>query len=142
MTPHTITDRLIKGAIFIFIFLALLWVSKAWAGEVGTASWYSYESCVKEGTNGRITASGERFDHEAFTCASWFYKFGTTLRVTNLKNNRATLVRVTDRGPSKRLVSRGRIIDLSKGAFRQIASLKEGVIPVKVEVVQLAKGAR
>jgi len=101
----------------------------------GTASWYSYESCRKEGTSGRYTANGERFDHHALTCASWHYKFGTALKVTNRDTGKWVLVRVNDRGPAKRLVRKGRIIDLSKAAFAKLAPLKAGVIKVLVEEV-------
>jgi rare lipoprotein A (peptidoglycan hydrolase) len=41
---------------------------------------------------------------------------------------------VTDRGPAKRLYRKGRIVDLSVAAFKEIASLKQGIIEVKVEV--------
>ena len=101
----------------------------------GTASWYSTESCHAEGTSG-IMANGKAMDNEAFTAASWDYRFGTVLRVTNLDNHRSVLVVVSDRGPSKRLVRRGRIIDLSRGAFRRLARLEAGIIKIKVEVVR------
>lgn len=99
-----------------------------------TASWYSYESCVAEGTSGRYTASGERFNHQDLTCASWDYKFGTQVKVTNLKNGKSVIARVNDRGPAKRLYKKGRVIDLSKASFARIADLREGVIPVKIEI--------
>lgn len=101
-----------------------------------TASWYSYESCRIEGTSGTVTASGERFDHNALTAASWQYPFGTRIKVTNLKNGKSTVVRITDRGPSKKLVKKGRLVDLSKGAFKSIAPLSDGVIPVSMEVLK------
>lgn len=99
---------------------------------IGEASWYSRESCRREGTSG-ITASGERFENENLTCASWDYSFGTLLRITNAKNGKSVIVRVNDRGPAKRLYRQGRIVDLSKAAFREIASLSKGIIKVKVE---------
>ena len=101
----------------------------------GTASWYSRHSVLKEGNSG-ITASGEVFDDKAYTCAVWGEKFGETLEVTNLTNGLSVKVRVTDRGPAKRLVKKGRIIDLSKRAFAEIADLKQGVIPVRVEIIR------
>ena len=66
------------------------------------------------------------------TCASNTFKFGTKLKVTNKENGKSVTVRVTDRGGFTKL---GRIIDLSKGAFSQIASTSKGIITVLVEVV-------
>jgi rare lipoprotein A len=100
-----------------------------------TASWYSYESCIKEGTSGRITASGEKFNHNELTAAMWDVPFGTRFKVTNIKNGKSVIVRITDRGPAKRLVKKGRLIDLSKASFAQIAKLSDGVIPVKIEKI-------
>lgn len=101
-------------------------------GAQTTASWYSMKDCLAEGDTG-IMANGRRLDDAAYTCAAWKYPFGTPLRVTNLRNGKSIVVRVTDRGPSKRLYRQGRVVDLSKAAFARIASLKAGVIPVKVE---------
>ena len=101
-----------------------------------TASYYTYESCVREGTSGVWTASGERFDEDALTAAMWGVPFGTYVKVTNLANNKSVIVRINDRGPAKRLVKKGRVIDLSKGAFEKIADLRMGVIKVRVEVLK------
>lgn len=78
--------------------------------------------------HGRLTASGERFDKNKFTCASNYYKIGTMLEVTNISNGKSVVVKVNDRGGFK-----GMKIDLSEGAFKQIANLKQGVLKVKVE---------
>jgi rare lipoprotein A len=56
-----------------------------------------------------------------FTAAHNTLPLGTVLRVTNLKNGRAIVVRVNDRGP----VPEGRIIDLSYAAA-QILGFREG----------------
>jgi len=93
----------------------------------GTASWYSESD---PGIN-RNTANGEIFDDSKKTCASWDFPFGTHLRVTHLTNGKTVVCRVNDRGPAKRL---GRVIDLTRGAFQEIAPLRVGLIPVKVEV--------
>lgn len=78
--------------------------------------------------HGRITASGEKFDKNKFTCASNHYKMGTMLEVTNVLNGKSVVVKVNDTGGFK-----GKKIDLSEGAFKKIADLKQGVIKVKVE---------
>lgn len=77
----------------------------------------------------------EIYDHNQLTCAMWDIPFGTILKVTNLTNSKSVVVRVNDRGPAKRLVKRGRIVDLSKRAFSQIAPLEEGLVKVKVSVL-------
>jgi len=100
-----------------------------------TASYYTYDSCWREGTSGVFTASGEHFNENDLTCAMWGVKFGTLVKVTNLANGKSVIVRVNDRGPSRRLAKQGRKIDLAKGAFLRLASLKKGVIKVKVEVL-------
>ena len=101
-----------------------------------TASYYTYESCRREGSSGVWTASGERFNENDLTAAMWGVPFGTKVRVTNLANGKSVVVRINDRGPAKRLVKLGRLIDLSRGAFEKIASLKKGVIEVKVEILK------
>ena len=95
---------------------------------VGVASFYSYE-CAK-----LPMANGKPFDPEKRTCASWFYKFGTVLIVRSLDTGRSTEVVVTDRGPNKRLVRQGRIIDLSRRAFEDIRSPRYGLTRVAVIV--------
>ena len=89
----------------------------------GKASFYS-----KRATGSR-TSSGERLHHDSLTCAHRTYPFGTLLKVTNERNNQSVIVRVTDRGPH----SRGRIIDLSHAAARQLGIISQGVAVVKVE---------
>lgn len=100
-------------------------VPSAEAAE-GKASWY----CKKSPGVKKYTANGERFDDTQRTCASWHYKFGTRLKVTNLKTGKSVVCRVNDRGPSKKL--KNRIIDLSRSTFRQIGDLRQGLIPVSV----------
>jgi len=97
----------------------------------GVASWYSRrDSGVL-----KTTANMEIFNDNDFTCAMWDVPFGTKLRITNLENGRSVVVRVNDRGPAKRLVRRGRIVDLSKKAFSKIAPLHKGLVKVEVSVL-------
>ena len=91
----------------------------------GKATFYS-----KRATGSR-TANGERLHHDSLTCAHRTFPFGTLLKVTNIQNNRSVIVRVNDRGP----FVRGRIIDLSWGAARDLGILSQGVAPVTVERV-------
>lgn len=80
--------------------------------------------------NGRRTANGEVFDENGLTAAYMDVPFGTQLKVTNTANGKSVVVKVTDRGGFKRL---GRVIDLSKGSFQQIANTSQGIINVKIE---------
>jgi rare lipoprotein A len=97
--------------------------------QAGVASFYSYECADRPMANGVI------FDPEKYTCASWFYDFGTVLEVTSVDTGLATLVVVTDRGPNKRLVAQGRIIDLSKKAFEEICDPRKGLTKVIIKKI-------
>ena len=82
--------------------------------------------------HGRKTANGERFNQNAMTCASNTHKFGTHLKVTNTANGKSVVCRVNDRGGFSKY---GVTLDLSKGAFAQIASLSQGHARVTIETV-------
>ena len=96
--------------------------------EVGTASWYG------EQFQGKETASGEPFDMQDFTAAHPKLPLGTFVRVTNLRNGRAVVVRVNDRGP----VVDGRIIDLSYNAARALGFKDRGLQTVRLDLVHPA----
>lgn len=98
---------------------------------VGVASWYSKESPGIRPT----TANMEIFDDTDMTCAMWGVPFNQHLKITNLSNGKSVTVRVNDRGPHKRFVEQGRVVDLSKAAFAKIAPLHEGLVQVKVELM-------
>lgn len=91
--------------------------------KTGTASWYG------PGFHGKKTSTGDKFDMNGLTCASNQYKLGTWLRVTNLKTGKSVIVRVNDRMHPRMK----RIVDLSKGAAREIGIISKGVAKVKVE---------
>ena len=63
------------------------------------------------------------------TCAHRSYPFGTRLLVTNVLNGRQVVVRVNDRGP----FHKGRIIDLSWAAAKEVGMIAQGIAPVTVE---------
>ena len=81
--------------------------------------------------NGRKTASGEIYKPNKLTCASNNYELGTHVIVTNTQNGKSVMVKVNDR-MAIRYSDR---IDLSPQAFKKIASLHTGKVPVKVEIV-------
>jgi rare lipoprotein A len=93
----------------------------------GTASWYGARH------HGRRTASGERFDKNAYTAAHRTLRFGTRVRVINERNGRQVVVRINDRGPFGK---RTRIIDLSEAAARALRMLDAGVVPVTLHVLR------
>lgn len=78
------------------------------------------------------TANGERFNPEAMTAAHRSLPFGTKVRVTNLKNGRSVIVRINDRGP----YIRGRVIDVSRAAARQLGFTKQGLTHVSIALVR------
>jgi rare lipoprotein A len=94
--------------------------------QVGTASWYG------EYFVGRPTASGEDFDMYDMTAAHPTLPLGSYVRVTNLRNGRAVVVKVNDRGP----VVPGRIIDLSYGAARVLQFEQRGLQRVRLDLVK------
>lgn len=94
--------------------------------QVGLASYYGPRH------HGRRTASGARFDMHALTCAHRSAPFGSRLRVTALESGRSVVVTVTDRGP----FGRGRVVDLSVAAARELGMMEEGVVKVRVEPVE------
>jgi rare lipoprotein A len=92
---------------------------------VGLASYYGRKF------HGQRTASGERYDMHALTAAHPGLEFGSRVEVTNLKNGRKVQVRINDRGP----FIKGRIIDLSYAAAKQIGMLSQGVVKVRIRAV-------
>ena len=86
-----------------------------------------------------LTANGERFRQNYYTCATYEYPLGTKLLVTYVSaggDERSVVVRVNDRGPSEKYREQGRIIDLSKAAFRRLENLDRGLIKVRVQEVR------
>lgn len=93
--------------------------------ETGVASWYGVPY------HGRPSASGEIFDMEKLTAAHRVLPFQTWVEVTNLSNGKQVEVRITDRGP----FVRGRIIDLSLAAARQLDMVGAGTARVRLKVI-------
>ncbi|MEZ9297977.1 septal ring lytic transglycosylase RlpA family protein [Vibrio splendidus] len=91
----------------------------------GQASWYG------DKFHGKLTASGETYNKNAYTAAHKTLPFGTIVKVTNTANNKFVDVKINDRGP----YVKGRVIDLSHKAFSQVGDVKKGVAPVKIEII-------
>ena len=92
-------------------------------GSTGVASFY---------TEGVRTASGERLNPNALTAAHPSLPFGTRLRITSVASGRSVVVRVNDRGP----FIKGRAVDVSYSAAKELGMTERGVAKVKMEVVQ------
>jgi rare lipoprotein A len=99
--------------------------------QKGFASWYGQDF------HGRKTASGEIYNMYDLTAAHRTLPLGTQVRVTHRVNGRSVQVRVNDRGP----FVRGRILDLSYGAAKELRMVESGVVPVQIEVVGGGAGA-
>ncbi len=95
----------------------------------GVASWYGPRF------NGRLTASGERFNMYAMTACHPTLPFGTVVRVMDTENHRAVVVRITDRGD----LMPGRIIDLSYAAAEKLHMVQDGLAHVTIEVLKDGK---
>jgi rare lipoprotein A len=94
---------------------------------MGIASWYD------RGLAGQPTASGELFDPGRLTAAHRTLPLGTRIRVTRLATGDSVVLTVNDRGP----YIRGRVVDLSPAAARQLKVPVNQNTPVKIEVVSL-----
>jgi|Deesub1362B_J571_1020462.scaffolds.fasta_scaffold00006_286 rare lipoprotein A len=100
--------------------------------QTGLASWYGADF------HGRPTSSKEIFNMYDLTAAHRTLPFGTRVMVINLKNGKSVVVRINDRGP----FVRGRIIDLSYAAARAIDMVKDGVVPVRLEILEMGRGEK
>lgn len=93
--------------------------------QQGKASWYG------PGFHGRTTANGERYNMNGLTAAHRYLPFGTKLKVTCNQTGKSVIVRVNDRGP----FHGNRVLDLSKGAAKQLGIVQRGVGSVKIEKI-------
>jgi rare lipoprotein A len=93
---------------------------------IGVASWYG------PGFEGRVTASGKRFNSNRLTLASLDLPLGTKVNIINLRNGRQVDAIVNDKGP----YSKGRRFDVSKGVAQRLRFTREGIAKVKVKVIR------
>ena len=105
--------------------------------QIGSAAWYGPRHL------GHRTASGDRLDESRATAAHRSLPLNSLARVTNLKNGRSVVVKVTDRGPW----GSNLLIDVSPRAAEELDMKRAGIVPVRVEPVvraapkpQLASG--
>jgi rare lipoprotein A len=93
--------------------------------ETGVASWYG------PGFHTKMTANGETYDQNDLTAAHRTLPMPSYVRVTNLENGRAIVLRVNDRGP----YAHGRVIDVSKRAAQLLGFEEQGTAKVRVRIV-------
>lgn len=99
----------------------------------GIASYYSSKF------EGRKTATGTIFRNAGMTGASNHFKLNTLVLVTNLRNNKSVIVLITDR-MHPRMKKKGRVIDLTRNAAKQLDFIQRGLVKVSVQpIVPLAK---
>ena len=118
---------MIKKLFAAALFMGAAFPLGAQAATCGYASYYG----VGDGTNGNMTANGEYFNAYGRTVAHRWLPFGTKLKVTNQRNGASVVVRVNDRGP----YYTDRILDLSYGAFNQIAPPSQGEAKICYSVI-------
>ena len=116
--------RLMAIALLALPVLTQAGDSRRDVGE-GMASYYGLEFA------GSRTANGERFDPAGLTAAHRTLAFHSRVVVTNIANGKEVIVRINDRGPW----GKGRIIDISHAAARQIGMDRSGTARVKLELV-------
>lgn len=114
----------------------LFFITMGWVMMLGLLSFKdntrtSTASYYHDKFNGRKTASGEIFNNNELTAANKTLPFGTKVKVTNTKTGKSVIVRVNDRGP----FTKNRDFDLSKAAFREIADIRSGIIPIEYEII-------
>lgn len=118
-------NYLLLSALFLFVAFSV----QAQATS-GVASYYA------PGFDGLPTSIGEKYDHDAMTCANREFPTGTILRVTRADDGRSVDVRVNDCGPHRA----GRIVDLSGAAAEKIGLIRDGITQVTLTVVRMGKG--
>ena len=130
---YTSNFKLVSLLVLCLLFSACQ-VTKAEAADapaiektlIGNASWYY----------GFIMA-GSKFFKNGHYAAMWDVPLGTKVRVTDLDNGKSIIVIIDDRGPNRRLVAKGRIIDLAAKAFYDLnGDFKASTIRVKLEILR------
>ncbi len=119
--PH---ESMTRGELAELIYKVKLHMETG--ARFGSASYYS------DRFEGRGTASGAVFTQNAFTAAHISLPFDTLVKVTNLRNGRSVVVKITDRGPYGHP---GRRLDLSRSAFEAIGNTSSGYIFVEYTVL-------
>ena len=116
-------------AIPLLLFVMLVLATLASTGHACPEPATTRASYYGPRFDGHRTASGQVFRQQELTAAHRVWRFGTKVRVTNLRNGRDVVVTITDRGP----YVRGRGLDLSVAAARALGATGTGVVPVRLD---------
>ena len=110
----------------LLIFTSAVQSASVGDTETGIAAYYSNVF------QGRRTASGERYDKNAYTAAHKRLPYGTRIRITNLENDKSVVVKINDRGPR----SKKRMLDVSRRAAQDLGFIQKGLTKVRLEVIE------
>ncbi len=118
---------LATAALLVSTFFPVISDAQAGSGHTqkGMASYYH------DRFHGRKTASGQRYNRNQFTAAHKTLPLGTKLEVTNTRTGRSIVVKVNDRGP----YAKGRVLDLSREAARELGMIHRGVAKIEFRVL-------
>lgn len=94
--------------------------------EAGQACFFS------SGANGGLTASGKRLNIDELVGGHASFPLGSTVRVTNLANQRSVEVTIVDRFPVSQ-----RVINVSEAAARQLDFVRAGTAEVRLELLSV-----
>lgn len=116
-------SHIISG-IFMLCFLLC---QKAYSQEEGIASFYA------DSFDGQMMANGAFYNPEELTCAHPTAPLGSIMKIARKDNpDQSVIVRVVDRGP----YVKGRIVDLSKRAAKELGMLHMGIADVVVGIIK------
>lgn len=121
------SERMVKNLVILFLLIIPFFAYNQDAKKnkvLDKKATYYHNKFVN-----RKTSTGEKFDQTKYTAAHKTIPLNTLVRVTNTNNGRSVIVRVNDRCPKKG------VIDLSLIAAKKLKMIKEGVAPVKVEIL-------
>ena len=119
-------QRLFGAALALWLVAGAAAAEEPVYEETGEASFYG------PGFHGKETASGETFDQNELTAAHPKLPLGSEVEVRNLENGKSVTVEINDRGP----YAKGRDIDLSKAAAKELDMIEGGTAPVKIEATE------
>jgi len=127
MNKTLVSSALIVATLMTGLMTSIdtLAASRGGSTQSGKASYYH------DRFHGRKTASGAAYNKNALSAAHKTLPLGTQVRVTDARSGKSVVVRINDRGP----YARGRVIDLSRAAAREIGLVNKGVANVKLEIL-------
>ena len=103
----------------IKVFLALVLIASTTTNAIAQSATFYGNSFV-----GRRMANGKVYHHGKMVAAHPSLPLGTWVKVTNRRNGRSVVVKISDRCRCS--------IDLSKSAFGRIAKHRQGRVPVSI----------